>query len=447
MSTSTNGTGSAASARSPQARIQRVRTGWARRADWGQDDWVNRRQFLIGATVSVLGAVAAACSNALESARPTPSPTAAPTATPPPPSPTVAATPTGNPEAELRAEIGQMLLVGFRGLTVDDSSQVMRDIRERGLGGVVLFDKDLPSGSDERNVDSPAQVAALTAELQAAAAGAYGRPLLVAVDEEGGLVQRLGPAHGFPDVPSAATLGERDDAAFTESTSADMARVLRQVGINFNLAPVVDVNVNPSNPVIGALGRSFSADPEVVAAQAAAFVEGHRSVGVRTALKHFPGHGSSTTDSHQGFVDVTDTWRERELIPYRELFAANSADTVLTAHVFNATLDPDYPATLSKPTIDGLLRGELGWAGPVISDDLQMAAIRDIYGTDEALARCIGAGVDILLIAQQQLYEEDLVASTIDRVVALVNTGDVDRERISEAAARIATFKANLSES
>jgi beta-N-acetylhexosaminidase len=405
---------------------------------------VNRRQFLIGATVSTLGAVVAACSNALESAGLTPSPTESSTATPPPPSPTVEPSPTVNPEAELRAQIGQMLLVGFRGLTVDDSSPVIRDIRERGLGGVVLFDRDLPTGSDVRNVESPAQVAALTAELQAAAAGAYGGPLLVAVDEEGGLVQRLGPAHGFPDFPSAAALGQRGDPEFTKGSAGDMAHVLQQAGINLNLAPVVDVNVNPSNPVIGALERSFSADPGAVAAQAAAFVEGHRSVGVRTALKHFPGHGSSTTDSHQGFVDVTDTWRERELIPYRELFATNSADMVLTAHVFNATLDPDYPATLSKPTIDGLLRGELGWTGPVISDDLQMAAIRDIYGTDEALARCIGAGVDIVLIAQQQVYEEDLVATTIDRVVALVEAGQIGRERIAEAAGRIAEFKARL---
>ncbi len=408
---------------------------------------MNRRQFLIGATVSALGAVVAACSKALESAGLTPSPTAAPSATPPPPSPTVEATATANPEEELRTEIGQMLLVGFRGLTVDDSSQVIRDVRERGLGGVVLFDKDLPSGSDVRNVESPAQVAALTAELQAAAAGAYGQPLLIAVDEEGGLVQRLGPAQGFPDFPSAARLGERGDPDFTRRSAGDMAHVLQQAGINLNLAPVADVNVNPTNPVIGALGRSFSADPEVVAAQAAAFVVGHRDVGVRTSLKHFPGHGSSTTDSHRGFVDVTDTWSRRELIPYRELFAANTADTVLTAHVFNAALDPDYPATLSRPTIDGLLRGELGWSGPIISDDLQMGAIRDIYGTDEALVRCIGAGVDILLIAQQQVFEEDLVATTIDRVVALVNAGDVDRERISEAAARIAAFKATLSES
>ena len=394
-----------------------------------------------------MGAVLAACTKALESAGPTPSPTAAPTAAPtatPTPLPTMEPTDTPIPEAELRAQIGQMLVVGFRGLQVDAQSQVIRDIGEHGLGGVILFDKDLPTGSDVRNVESPAQVAALTAELQAAAVGAYGAPLLVAVDEEGGLVQRLGPSHGFPGFESAATLGERDDPAYTQGRSADMARVLRAAGVNLNLAPVVDVNVNPDNPIIGSLGRSFSADPAVVSEQAKAFVEGHRSVGVRTALKHFPGHGSSTADSHQGFVDVTGTWSEAELIPYRTLFAATAADTVLTAHVFNANLDPDYPATLSAATVTGLLRGTLGWSGPVISDDLQMAAIRSIYGTDEALARCIGAGVDILLIAQQQIWEEDLVAATIDRVIALVDQGEVSRERIAEAAGRVAALKSGL---
>jgi len=408
---------------------------------------MRRREFLIGVGASGLAAVLAACTKALQSAGLTPSPSPVATATPtatPTALPTVEPTPTVNPEAELRAQIGQKLIVGFRGLAVDDSSQVVRDIRENGLGGVVLFDRDMPTGSDVRNIESPAQVAALTTELQSAAAGAYGQPLLVAVDEEGGLVQRLGPAHGFPGFPSAAALGERDDPDYTQGVSADMARVLGQVGINLNLAPVVDVNVNPTNPVIGSLGRSFSADPEVISAQARAFVEGQRSVGVRTALKHFPGHGSSTADSHQGFVDVTETWSEAELIPYRRLFAANAADTVLTAHVYNANLDADFPATLSRATISGLLRGELGWTGPVISDDLQMGAIRDIYGTDEALARCIGAGVDILLIAQQQVYEEDVVAKTIDRVVALVDAGEIERERIAEAAGRIDAFKASL---
>ncbi|HSM37937.1 MAG TPA: glycoside hydrolase family 3 N-terminal domain-containing protein [Candidatus Limnocylindrales bacterium] len=402
---------------------------------------LNRRSFLVGAVTLVAGGVLAACGRAIESisGSPSTSPIATPTATTPP----ATATPSATPAADLRMQIAQMLLVGFRGLTITDSSPVVADIRERGLGGVILFDRDLPSGSAERNIQSPAQVAALTAALQSAAAGSGG-PLLIAVDEEGDLVQRLGPSHGFPAFESAAALGARNDPAYTQGESADMARVLRAAGVNLNLAPVADVNVNPDNPIIGSLDRSFSADPEVVAAQDRAFVDGHRSVGVRTALKHFPGHGSSTTDSHQGFVDVTSTWTEAELIPYRTLIPEGDVDTILTAHVFNANLDPDYPATLSAATITDLLRGTLGWTGLVISDDLQMAAIRSIYGTDEALARCIGAGVDVILIAQQQVWEENLVADTIERIVALVESGQVDADRIAESADRIARFKAAL---
>jgi beta-N-acetylhexosaminidase len=405
---------------------------------------VNRRQFLVRGALVVAGGVLAACERAVATLPPSSLPS-----TPPPtpsPSPTLAptATPAPAPDTELRAQIAQMLLVGFRGQTADEAAPTIADIRERGLGGVLLFDRDLPTGSAVRNIASPPQVAALTAALQATARDAGLPPLLVAVDEEGGLVERLGPPHGFAGFPSAADLGARGDTTFTRRTSADMARMLAAAGVTLNLAPVVDVNVNPGNPVIGALGRSFSADAEVVAAQAEAFVLGHRDVGVPTALKHFPGHGSSTADSHQGFVDVTDTWSDAELVPYRRLLADGAVDSVLTAHVFNANLDPDYPATLSRATVQGLLRGTLGWDGLVMSDDLQMGAIRDVYGPDEALARCIGAGVDVLLIAQQQVWEEDVVGRTIDRVVALVGAGQVSRERIAESAARIARFKAGL---
>jgi beta-N-acetylhexosaminidase len=401
---------------------------------------MNRRQFLLGGVGVALGGLLAACARVVPTPSSSPSSSSGTGSLSPEPSPTPGPTDGG----DLRRQVAQMLVVGFRGLSVDDDSPVVRDIRERGLGGVILFDRDLPTGSPVRNVESPEQVAALTAALQAAAADAGDPLLLVAVDEEGGLVQRLGPEHGFEGFESAAEIGKRDDPSYTLSRSSDMARMLRAAGVNLNLAPVVDVNLNPDNPVIGALGRSYSADPGQVAAQARAFVSGHRFEGVMTALKHFPGHGSSTADSHEGFVDVTDTWSEAELIPYRDLIGDGSVDAILTAHVFNANLDPDYPATLSAATVGGLLRTTLGWRGLVISDDLQMAAIRGIYGTDEALTRCIGAGVDLLLIAQQQTFEEDMVANSIERIVALVEQGAVSRERIAESAERIARYKQGL---
>jgi beta-N-acetylhexosaminidase len=330
-----------------------------------------------------------------------------------------------------------MLLVGFRGLTVEEAAEIVADIEERNLGGVLLFDIDQPTGSAVRNVESPAQLTALIGGLQSLAR----TPLLVAIDEEGGLVARLDERHGFPPTISAADLGARADVAFTRQVGQQIAETLDSVGVNLNLAPVVDLNVNPTNPIIGALDRSFSADPAVVTAQAEAFIEGHRAVGVRTTLKHFPGHGSSTGDTHLGVVDVTDTWSPVELEPFRNIVVDGLADAVLTAHVFNATLDPEHPATLSQPTITGILREQLGWDGVVISDDMQMGAIREAYGYSDAVRLAILAGVDVLTIAQQQVYEPGIVERTIDLIEGFILDGTLSEERIDASYARIQALK------
>jgi beta-N-acetylhexosaminidase len=340
----------------------------------------------------------------------------------------------------LRERIGQMLLVGFRGLTVPQATSIVADIRDHNLGGVLLFDKDLPTHSDLRNIASPRQVAALVTGLQAMA----GTTLLVAIDEEGGLVARLDPSHGFPATFSAAQLGARNDPTFTRQQGKKIAQTLRSAGVNLNLAPVVDLNVNPSNPIIGALGRSFSANPAVVTAQAGAFIDGHHAVGVKTTLKHFPGHGSSTGDTHLGVVDVTNTWTRTELQPFANLIKAGTPDAVLTAHVFNARLDTEHPATLSRATITGILRDQLGWDGLVISDDMQMGAIRKAFGYTDALKLAIMAGIDVLTIAQQQVFEAGIVGKTIDIIAGLVEDGTIPESRIEESYRRIMAFKADL---
>ena len=336
-----------------------------------------------------------------------------------------------------------MLLVGFRGLTVDDGSPIVRDIRDHGLGGVVLFDFDTPTNSPVRNVESPQQVKALVAALKAAG-GADAPALLVSIDEEGGLVARLDERHGFPATESAAALGARNDPAYTQQRAAAMGATLASVGVNLNLAPVVDLNVNPSNPIIGALDRSFSADPAVVTAQALAFIAGQHAAGIQTTLKHFPGHGSSTGDTHLGVVDVTSTWTEAELEPFASIVAHGAADAILTAHVFNANLDPSYPATLSNATVTGILRKRLGYDGVVISDDLQMGAIRQAFGYPEAVALAIEAGVDILTIANQQVFEDGIVAATIEIIVGHVTSGRLAESRIDESWRRIQSLKARV---
>jgi beta-N-acetylhexosaminidase len=295
-----------------------------------------------------------------------------------------------------------------------------------------------------RNVRAPAQVAALTAGLHARAPTCAGRPLLIAVDAEGGRVMRLGPSAGYTDTLSARDLGESGDLALTELEARRVGARLREAGIDWDLAPVVDVGFNAANPVIVGNRRAFAATPAAVTAHARAYLDGLHAAGVLTALKHFPGHGGSFTDSHLGFVDVTDTANPAvELAPYRALMAAGVVDSVMTAHVFNRRLDRRYPATLSRATVDGLLRGELGWRGVVVSDDLRMGAIEQHYGLDEAAVLALNAGVDVLLIADDRLPDGRSAARVaVESLRRALEDGRLAPEAVGEALARVDALRA-----
>lgn len=397
--------------------------------------YVSRRRFLGLSAGALAGSVLAACGDD----GPDPADGRPPTYTPrPPTSPNPPPTPTPVP---LDEKIGQMVLSGFRGLRIGLDDPLASLIQNGSPGNVVLFDYDTPSnGAIERNVQSPQQVQALTAELQ----GYAPTKLLIATDEEGGQVARLSPKWGFPETYSAKSLGDRNDPKFTRDAARAMAKTLATAGVNLNLAPVVDLNVNPDNPVIGRYDRSFSADPDMVTAQALAFIEGHHDAGVLTTLKHFPGHGSSTADSHKGFVDVTNLWSRTELEPFRNVIASGKADAVMTAHIFNSNLDPDYPATLSKATITGILRDELGFDGVVITDDMQMGAIRDFYGFETALELAINAGVDIVAVSNNLTYEDGLEGRTFNAIRSAVDAGRIKQDRIDESYRRIMALKGRL---
>lgn len=337
----------------------------------------------------------------------------------------------------LTVRIGQMLMVGFRGMDATTERTLEKDIRERGIGGVVLFDYDVPSSTPVRNIESPEQVARLDAQLQSMAT----IPLFISIDQEGGRVNRLKPARGFPSSVSAAHLGKLDNPDSTRLAAGTMAGLLRSLKINMNLAPDVDLNTNPSNPVIGKLDRSFSKDPKVVVRHAGIFADAFRSAGIVPVLKHFPGHGSSTKDTHRDFTDVTSTWTKAELEPYRELIGKGYEDPVMTAHVFNEKLDSRYPATLSKAIVGGILRHDLGFRGVVVSDDLQMRAIADHYGLEQAIRLAIDAGVDILLFANNSTYDPHIAKKASKIIRKLVENGEVSRERIDESYRRIMALK------
>lgn len=365
-----------------------------------------------------------------------PSPTASPpTATK---VPAAASTATGIPDLEFK--VAQMVMLGFRGLDLSGDNPIVADIRERQIGGVFLFDYDVALDSPVRNIRSPQQVRALTSALQKLSRV----PLLIATDEEGGAVARLDERHGFPPTVAPQTLGTANNLAATKAAAGRMARTLADNGINFNLAPVVDVNTNPDNPIIGKLKRSFSADPAIVSAHALEFVKAHHAEHVMCALKHFPGHGSSRADSHLGFVDVTTTWAQLELDPYKALLRAGAVDAIMTAHIFNAKLDPALPATLSHRVLNDMLRNGLGYDGVIISDDMDMKAISEFYGFERAVGLAVEAGVDILSFANQLVYHPDVAARAIATILNLVRAGSISPARVEQSYQRINRLKANL---
>jgi len=343
-------------------------------------------------------------------------------------------------DVSLDVKIGQMIMVGFRGLDVNDNSPIIRDIFDRHIGGVIIFNYDVPTSTPIRNIESPAQLKQLIAKLQAASP----IPLLIAIDQEGGKVCRLKQSSGFPPTLSAQYLGSINDLSLTRRHAAQIAKILARLGINLNLAPIVDLNINPDNPIIGRLGRSFSADPNVVTVHAAEFIKAHHRYGVLCALKHFPGHGSSTGDSHLGLTDITNTWSSNELIPYENLIREGLADVIMTAHVYNANLDAEFPTTLSKPILTGLLRKQLHFDGVIISDCMQMRAITDYYGFETALRAAIEAGVDIILIANNSVFDEDVASRAIAIIKKLIEEGKISPQRINLSYRRIKKLKERL---
>jgi beta-N-acetylhexosaminidase len=399
---------------------------------------ISRRQLLGGGLSAAVSAVLLACGGGA-----TPSPSASRSAVPSPASagPTIAPTssqsplPTPSPSPSLEARIARLLVVGFRGLTIEDVGPVADSIANAGLGGLILFSRDQLTGGP-RNVESPEQLERLVADLRALAPD---RTLLIAIDQEGGRVARLTPETGFPAFAGQDEIAaDGDDAigAWAES----IATTLSSVSINVNLAPVVDLNVNPDNPAIGALGRSFSADPDVVAHDAAIEIDAHRDAGVRTALKHFPGLGSASANTDFGVADVTDTWSPSELEPYRALIAEGTVDAIMVGNLVNGQIDPDAPASLSEATVSGLLRDQLGWDGVVITDDLQAGAITESFGADEAIQLALAAGNDLLLLANQQTYDPVIASHVIQLVAGLVRDGTIRESRIDEAYARVVAF-------
>ncbi|UII34049.1 glycoside hydrolase family 3 protein [Fulvivirga ulvae] len=333
-------------------------------------------------------------------------------------------------------KIGQMLIVGYPKQDIKPSEQTISDIAKGRIGGIILFEKNInPS-------NSYIKLKQLTWSLQAKAPV----PLFIAIDQEGGRVNRLKEKYDFPRSVSAQYLGGVANADSTRFYAEITASTLAGLGFNVNFAPVVDLSTYKENPVIAKIERAYSDNPDSVAHHAAEVIDAHRRYGVISVLKHFPGHGSSHADTHLGIADVTDYWQQKELVPYQNLLEKGKVDAIMTAHIVNKRLDKDgNPGTLSRAIMTGLLRDSLNYDGVIFSDDMQMHAITKHYGLEKAIKLSIKAGVDVLMFSNNIQGSENRTVDAVHRIIkSLVEKGEITEERIDQSYDRIVKLKSKL---
>lgn len=334
-------------------------------------------------------------------------------------------------------KIGQMLIHGFCGTHLKQCQSFMRDMVRTNCGGVILFDKNAAQPAVPRNIISPAQTQKLITDLQ----NTCGHSLWVSIDQEGGAVARLKPSMGFMQTRMPSEFAS-SNIYHTYLYATGQAQQLQWLGINVNFFPTVDVNINSNNPIIGKLGRAFSENAAVVVEQAEAFVSRLHYHNIASCLKHFPGHGSSSTDSHLEFVDVSDFWQSSELTPYYDLLASFAIPFVMLGHVMHRDLDPVYPVSLSATTIQKLLREKLNYQGLVLTDDLQMHAIAHAYSLEESIILAINAGSDMLIFGNNiGDYQPELLRHTHDIILQAVKQKHIDPLNIDRAYQRITKMK------
>ncbi|MCF3932983.1 glycoside hydrolase family 3 protein [Acuticoccus sp. M5D2P5] len=340
-------------------------------------------------------------------------------------------------EVPLRQMIGQLLVVSFSGKTADSAGVALAAdaLAASEIGGVLYF---------RHNVGTAEDVRAINARLLAASPDL---PPMIAIDQEGGAVMRLKPSEGAPDTPSARDVAQTPPDTARETYDA-MAESLASAGFTANFGPVVDLDLNPDNPVISRFGRAYGADPQTVVDYGEAFVDAHRDAGVATALKHFPGHGSSTDDSHDGATDLTPTWSRKEMIPFRDMIVDRKADMIMIGHLeLDGLSGPDgWPASLSPNAIDRFLRDTLCYDGLVVSDDLSMDAVSSHWNAIEATKQMVRAGGDIALLSLSADKGAAAVREILDALEAEAAASPDFEDRIRYAYARIVHHKLDLME-
>jgi beta-N-acetylhexosaminidase len=342
-------------------------------------------------------------------------------------------------DLSLEQKIGQKIIIGFRGTELQSEPLIVKYLEQGFIGGVILFDKDLQTKS-KRNIVSPEQLRKLTDDIRSRSKI---KPF-IAVDQEGGAVARLNSTNGYEDYPSHNELSKTRDKNYAREISRKMAGMLKKSGINLNFAPVLDLAINPDNQVVVQKGRCFSDKWDIVADFASEFIQAHLDEDVLPVGKHFPGHGSSLGDTHNGWVDITTSWRTEELKPYEAMIQRNLLPAVMVGHLYNKNVDPIYPSSLSHIWIEEVLRKNLSFKGIVFTDDLQMKAISSHFTLEEMVELSFNAGVDVLVFANQLEYNPELPERIIELSLRMISDGKFSIKAIDSSVERILEIKEKL---
>lgn len=337
-------------------------------------------------------------------------------------------------EASLDEMIGQMIIVGFKGNSTVSKGfrNVIKDLEAGKISGVIFFEDNIKNPESLKNMTNTIYKSTMKT-----------RPF-IGIDMEGGEVQRMNSKNGFKDYPAAAEVSKGDFKAARE-TYSNMAETLSGYLFNINFAPCVDLDINEKS-ILHQKGRAYSSDPGIVTKFAGEFIDAHFDKGIITSIKHFPGHGSVSDDTHLNFADATETYNDKETAPYLDLMFKNNLQTVMVSHIYNKNYDEIYPASLSNSTINGILRQINGFKGVVITDDLDMGAIRQNYDLEETVIQAINAGNDILLFSNRKHHNPNL-ADDVNKIVKnAILEGLIRPSRIQESYNRVIQLKKNIIE-
>ena len=346
----------------------------------------------------------------------------------------------------LRKMISQMIIVGFNGTEITQDNPIYKDIVNENISGVILFSKDVAKikakqKDTTKNIKSPRQLKNLIKQIKKLSPN----KMFICIDEEGGQISRLPSSMGFNvETLSHKELGEKDDIKLTYKQATKIAKTLKNLGINVNFAPCLDLAINKDSSIIYKKGRSFSDDPQKVAKHAQAYIQAHNKYNILTVAKHFPGHGSAIEDSHNGFTDISSTWDKSELLPYIILNNKWLLNGVMVGHVYNKNLDKYFSASMSRRVINNLLKNHLKFKGLIFTDDMQMKAISENCSLEGAIITAINAGNDILIFGNNIKNDSNIVKKFNDIVFDAVKSGKISQDRIEESYNKIMATKSLL---